>query len=96
MLVCGEDVNMTEGIILIISNALTAIASFFVGKRRSNAETDNTVLRNLELSVNLYRGIIEDLKSEIESLNIKIQELEKKVDLLHEENKTLRSKTKVK
>jgi peptidoglycan hydrolase CwlO-like protein len=97
MLVYGEeDVNMTEGIILIISNALTAIASFFVGKRRSNAETDNQVLRNLELSVNLYRGIIEDLKTEIESLNIKIQELERKVDLLHEENKTLRSKTKVK
>jgi peptidoglycan hydrolase CwlO-like protein len=87
---------MTEGIILIISNALTAIASFFVGKRRSNAETDNQVLRNLELSVNLYRGIIDDLKREIESLNIKIQDLEKKVDLLHEENKTLRSKTKVK
>ena len=87
---------MTEGIILIISNALTAIASFFVGKRRSNAETDNQVLRNLELSVNLYRGIIDDLKKEIESLNIKIQDLEKKVDLLHEENKTLRSKTKVK
>jgi len=87
---------MTEGIILIISNALTAIASFFVGRRRSNAETDNQVLRNLELSVNLYRGIIDDLKSEIESLNIKIQDLEKKVDLLHEENKTLRSKTKVK
>jgi len=87
---------MTEGIILIISNALTAIASFFVGRRRSNAETDNQVLRNLELSVNLYRGIIDDLKSEIESLNIKIQDLEKKVDMLHEENKTLRSKTKVK
>jgi peptidoglycan hydrolase CwlO-like protein len=96
MLVYGEDVNMTEGIILIISNALTALASFFMGKRRSNAETDNQVLRNLELSVNLYRGIIEDLKTEIESLNIKIQELERKVDLLHEENKSLRSKTKVK
>jgi peptidoglycan hydrolase CwlO-like protein len=92
-----EDVsNMTEGIILIISNALTAMASFFVGRRRSNAETDNQVLRNLELSVNLYRGIIDDLKTEIESLNIKIQDLEKKVDMLHEENKTLRSKTKVK
>jgi len=89
-------INMTEGIILIISNALTAMASFFVGRRRSNAETDNQVLRNLELSVNLYRGIIDDLKTEIESLNIKIQDLEKKVDMLHEENKTLRSKTKVK
>jgi peptidoglycan hydrolase CwlO-like protein len=85
---------MSTEILLLISNVLTGIASFFVGKRRSNAETDNQVLRNLELSVNLYRGIIEDLKGEIESLNIKVQELEQKIDVLHAENKKLKSKTK--
>lgn len=83
---------MSTEILLLISNLLTGIASFFVGKRRSNAETDNQVLRNLELSVNLYRSIIEDLKREIESLNIKVQELEQKIDVLHAENKKLRSK----
>jgi len=85
---------MSTEILLLISNVLTGIASFFVGKRRSNAETDNQVLRNLELSVHLYRGIIEDLKGEIESLNIKVQELEQKIDVLHAENKKLKSKTK--
>jgi peptidoglycan hydrolase CwlO-like protein len=34
------------------------------------------------------------LKTEIESLNIKIQELEKKIDILHEENKKLKLKVK--
>lgn len=85
---------MSSEIILLISNALTGVAAFLVGKRRTNAETDSVVLKNLELSVNLYAQIIRDLKTEIESLNIKIQDLEKKVDLLHAENKKLKSKTK--
>jgi peptidoglycan hydrolase CwlO-like protein len=85
---------MNETILLFLSNAITGLVAWFVGKRRTNAETDSVVLKNLELSVNLYAQIIRDLKTEIESLNIKIQELEKKIDILHEENKTLKSKVK--
>jgi peptidoglycan hydrolase CwlO-like protein len=81
---------MNTEILLIISNSLTAIAAFFVGKRRSDAETDNQVLRNLELSVNLYKNIIDDLKTEIHELNIKIQDLEKRVDALMSENRKLK------
>jgi len=80
-----------ENYILFISNIITGVAAWFVGKRKANAETDNMVLRNLELSVNLYRSIIDDLKKEIESLNIKVSELEDKIDILHEENKRLKS-----
>jgi peptidoglycan hydrolase CwlO-like protein len=85
---------MNETILLFLSNGLTAVVAWFAGKRRTNAETDSVVLKNLELSVNLYAQIIQSLKEEIESLNIKIQELEKKIDILHEENKTLKSKVK--
>ncbi len=81
---------MNTEILLIISNALTGVAAFFVGKRRSDAETDNQVLRNLELSVNLYKNIIDDLKAEIHELNIKIQDLEKRVDALMSENRKLK------
>lgn len=83
---------MTTEILLVISNALTGIAAFFVGKRRSDAETDNQVLRNLELSVNLYKNIIDDLKAEIHELNIKIQQLEKKVETLMDENRSLKKR----
>lgn len=82
---------MNNELLLIISNSLTAIAGWFVGRKKMQTDTDNSVLRNLELSVNLYRTIIEDLKKEIEGLNYKIQELEKKIDELHEENKKLRT-----
>jgi peptidoglycan hydrolase CwlO-like protein len=81
---------MSTEILLLISNALTGIAAFFVGKRRSDAETDNQVLRNLELSIGLYKNIIDDLKEEIHELNIKIQDLEKKVEDLMNENKKLK------
>jgi len=81
---------MNTEILLLISNALTGIAAFFVGKRRSDAETDNQVLRNLELSINLYKQIIDDLKREIHDLNIQVQVLEKKVEDLMTENKKLK------
>jgi peptidoglycan hydrolase CwlO-like protein len=81
---------MSNELLLIISNILTGIASFFVGKRRSDVETDNMVLKNLELSIGVYQKIIEDLKSEIHELNLKIDILEKKVEELMKENKKLR------
>jgi len=81
---------MNTEYILIVSNALTAIAAWFAGRRRSNAETDNQVLRNLELSIGLYKNIIDDLKQEIQGLNIKIQDLERKVEELYTENRKLK------
>ena len=81
---------MNTELILIASNILTGIASFFAGRRKSNAETDNQVLRNLELSIGLYKNIIDDLKQEIHELNVKIQDLEKRVDALMTENRKLK------
>lgn len=82
--------NMNTELILIISNLLTGVAGWFVGKRKQTAETDNQVLRNLELAVNVYVKIIEDLKAEIHELNIKVQDLEKRVDELMAENRKLK------
>jgi prefoldin subunit 5 len=81
---------MNNEIILFISNVLTGTMGWFVGRGKQIAETDNQVLRNLELSINLYKGIIDDLREEITALNIKIQDLEKKIDELHVENKRLK------
>ncbi len=67
--------NMIEQIIMTV---VTTLIGYFVGKRKANAETDNQVLRNLELSIGLYKNIIDDLKQEIHELNIKVQDLEKK------------------
>lgn len=81
---------MNSELLLLISNTLTAVAAWFVGRRRQQADTDNQVLKNLELAVSLYKNIIDDLKQEIHELNIKVQDLEKKIDELHAENKRLK------
>ena len=81
---------MSNELLLLISNTLTGVAAWFVGRRKVNADTDNLILKNLELSISLYQEIIQDLKREIESLNIKIQQLETKMDDLYEENKELK------
>lgn len=81
---------MNNELLLILSNALTGVAAWFVGKKRQQAETDNQVLRNLELSINIYKNIIDDLKQEIHELNNKIQDLENKVMKLMDENKRLK------
>ena len=84
---------MDGNLLLIISNAITGVAGWFVGRRKINAEIENQTLRNLEIAVNLYKSIIDDLKKEIHDLNLKVQTLEKKIDELHQENKLLKSKT---
>ena len=69
---------------------VTTLIGYFVGRRKSNAETDNQVLKNLELSIGLYKNMIDDLRTEIRELNVKIQDLEKKVEELMNENKHLK------
>lgn len=86
---------MNTEILLLISNALTGVAAFLVGKRKSDAETDNQVLRNLELSIGLYKNIIDDLKQEIHELNIKVQDLQKKVEDLMDENRQLKKRNSI-
>lgn len=81
---------MNETILLFLSNALTASAAWYVGKRKTNAETDNLVLSNLEKSMSIYQDLIQNLKEEIHQLNNKIQDLESKVDMLMEENRQLK------
>lgn len=85
---------MNETLILLISNALTGIGAWFVSRKRQEADTDNSVLKNLELAVNVYGKIVSDLKIEIEGLNLRIQELETKIQSLYAENHKLKSKVK--
>ena len=74
----------------IVMTVVTTIIGYVVGRRKSNADTDNQVLKNLELSIGLYKNMIDDLRTEIRELNVKIQDLEIKVEELMKENKKLK------
>jgi peptidoglycan hydrolase CwlO-like protein len=79
----------------IIMTVITTLIGYFVGKRKSNAETDNQVLKNLELSIGLYKNMIDDLRTEIRELNVKIQDLEKMVEELMRENRQLKNRNTI-
>ena len=87
---------MNNELLLIISNSLTGVAAWWVGRKKQQVETDNSILDNLSKSIGVYQTIIEDLKKEIHELNNKITELESKVDMLMKENRELKSKSKTK
>ena len=74
------------------SNAVVAVITFLFSKRKQNAEIDTNVISNLEKSIMVYAKIIDDLKSEITQLNVKILDLETKIDNLQRENEKLRLK----
>lgn len=79
----------------IVMTIVTTLIGYFVGRRKTNADTDNSILRNLELSINIYTKIIDDLKVEIHELNGKVQDLQKMVDELMIENRKLKNKNSI-
>lgn len=84
---------MNDNLILIVSNAITGIATFLVSKRQKQTVLENSILDNLSKSIGVYQTIIEDLKEEIHQLNLKVVKLEEKVTKLMDENKKLRSQS---
>lgn len=74
----------------IIIPAVTSIITFFLGLQRGKKEVDGLHLSNIEKSVEIYQTIIKDLKSEMESLQKKVDDLQGKVDLMVVENQKLK------
>ena len=84
---------MNDNLILLVSNALTGIAAFFVSRRQQQTILENSILDNLSKSIGVYQTIIEDLKEEIHDLNVKVVKLEEMVSKLMDENKKLRNQS---
>lgn len=63
------------GIVGVISSTVT----WFLGKRKYNSEVDNTLIQNMQKSLEFYKNISDDYKvrlaSEIESHNQEVAEL---------------------
>jgi peptidoglycan hydrolase CwlO-like protein len=74
----------------VIIPAVTGFLTFLLGQQRGKKEIESITLTNLEKSVQIYQTIINDLKEEISKLNIKVDELQEKVDSMMEENLKLK------
>ena len=72
---------MTNFIIGII----TALAGYFFGLRKTNAETDTIVIDNVKELLGVYSQTIQDLKTEIRELKDKIDTYEQTIEKLKRE-----------
>ena len=77
-------------LINIIIPAVTGFLTFLLGQNRGKKEVESISLQNLEKTLEIYQFIIQDLKSEILSLNGKVDTLQQKVDEMMEENHNLK------
>lgn len=85
---------MNEMIITGLISALTTIGGYFLGKRKSNAETDSIVISNVKELLGVYSNTINDLKNEIKELKDKIDKYEEQIDNMSLEIHQLRKELK--
>jgi len=81
---------MDQNLITFLISSITGVFTYFVGHNRAKKEVDSIALTNLEKSIEIYNTIIQDLKSQITELLVKVDSLEKKVDDLKKENYELK------
>ena len=85
------DYNMVLTAILTFASSLVG---YFVGNRRTQAETDRIVIENTKEILAVYSDVLDDLKIEVKELKEKINEYEELIGKLTREINTLRSERK--
>lgn len=68
---------------------ITGISGFFLGMRKTQKETDSISIQNVAATLNVYQEIIADLKSQMQEMKLKMDEMEKTIHTLQQENKKL-------
>ena len=74
---------LITGLIGLISSILTGWASWFITRKKYNAEVDQTLVQNMKSSLDFYKQLSDDNRE-------RLQEVLKRNDELEEEIKKLR------
>lgn len=85
---------MDFNLLTIVSSALTGIITFFVGVQKTKKEVESMSINNIEKSLDVYKLIIDDLRSQVIVLLDKVDVLEAKIDELQKENMELKQMLK--
>lgn len=75
---------ITTSLIGVISSSLSALISWFLARRKYNSEVDESLIHNMQESLNFYKSLVDDNKE-------RLAELLKRNDALEEEIKDLRN-----
>ena len=74
---------LITGLVGLISSILTGWASWFITRKKYNAEVDQTLVQNMKSSLDFYKQLSDDNRE-------RLQEVLKRNDELEEEIKKLR------
>lgn len=74
-----------EVILNVVLTFIGTLAGYLFGLRKTNAETDSIVIKNVKEILEVYSTTINDLKEEITELKTKINEYEKQITCLNTE-----------
>lgn len=74
----------------IVVGSITGFFGFLSGQKLQAKQVENQSLINLEKSIEIYKEIIDDMRVELSNLKTEIDKLEKKVQELLKENAALK------
>jgi len=78
---------MDNIVITALFSFVSTLVGYFVGSRKSNAETDRIVLENMKGVIEVYTQTIEDLKEEVSELKREIKEYKSCINKMEDELK---------
>lgn len=69
-----------ELLLLFGTNGITGWTSWFFGRRKSNAETDSTIIENLQQSLAFYKDICDDNQRRLDENQRRIDEMQRQLE----------------
>ena len=72
-------------ILNIILTFIGTLAGYIFGARKNNAQTDGIVIKNVKEILEVYSQTINDLKTEITELKLKISQYEEQISCLNKD-----------
>ena len=85
---------MTEFFINTLVAVLTGIAGYFTGRRKNVADARITEMDAVEKAISIWRNLSENQQARYDTLIIKVDQMEKELDGLREDNARLRRENK--
>jgi predicted RNase H-like nuclease (RuvC/YqgF family) len=78
----------------IVLSLISLLGGYFVGQRKTNAETDRIVIENVKEILSVYTDTIDSLREEVKELKTKIFEYQTHIDKLQTELNQFRNEMK--
>jgi chromosome segregation ATPase len=80
---------ITLAVIAIMGSAITALITYFLTRKKSNADTDNVQVLSSKEAVAVLRESMTELRDEVRALRVRVDALELDNDALTRDKRTL-------